>query len=259
MRVWIVVCIYMSALWKTDSASCPLSAGMQPQAPHYSLVLLVSFHNVLLAIFEILSMWINGFYFRGRVMRQTDLPQVLIRIHQHCLFSTSIFSLCSLLKSCCSCWVWQHMKTSALCCLVLNIIATVHAVHYVFVYYKFNLPCECKHTVMLFIFLDGPEQSLCQTLCRHSRWKLLNNWTETTWQFWKEVLLKFLKLIITLYLSWFTQLFAYCLSYLILPASITWQWWNGWRRRGWACVGWIELKTCPFFHCVMSLQVTVWK
>lgn len=45
---------------------------------------------------------------------------------------------------------------------------------------------------MLFISLDGPDQSFCQSLCRHSRWQLPNNWTETSRQFWKEVLLKYI-------------------------------------------------------------------
>lgn len=37
--------------------------------------------------------------------------------------------------------------------------------------------------------------------------------------------------------------------------SITSPWWNGWRRRGWVSAGWIELRTRPFSHSVMSQQV----
>lgn len=109
---------------------------------------------------------------------------------------------------------------------------------------------------MKFDFLNQKEL-ICKTASKrkHTACKSYISLTETTShpkRFGNKCAIYCLVLSLSQYTLVLTNTLVIC-SFLVSTMS---PWWNGWHRRCWVYDGWIELRICQFFHCVMSQQVT---
>lgn len=202
--------------------------------------------DVLLCISEISTVMQTNelpFWRRLKWRETTDMPRGLHSLQRHSLLSTFlIFSLYSRVKSY---WhEWKHIKLEK---TTQRLLWSLHSVQWVFV------------------DLIGPVNvtlQLCSLHYRRDKSIPASGSTSSPWMAVPSRLSSNLPTALRKGTTFpgFSQhgsdsgsLHTTCLS---PPVSSTSPWWSGWQRRDWVCVGWIELKTCLFFLCVMQHKAT---